>query len=512
MDRVGTFLLACGQVSRAILPVNPLQLSLPIEEFQARSQAHGIARHRRIFCNRNLRMTGVAWVGFDMDYTLAVYRQQEMDELSIRATIEKLVARGYPDFLRAIPYATAFPVRGLLIDKKFGHILKMNRYKFVTKGYHGLRELGKGELRELYHSKKIRPATPRYHWIDTLYALSEASLYAALVDALEQRGLAIDYAQAFTDIRESIDEAHRDGTILDTVMGDFPRFVARDKELASTLHKLRSSGKKLFVLTNSRWQYTDAMMTYLLDGEMSEYPHWRNYFDIVIVAATKPAFFQERRPLMERDGDTVREATFPLERGKIYEGGNLVDLERALGVPSDEVLYVGDHIYGDILRSKKESAWRTAMIIQELEGEILAHDSCREDFARAEHLEDVHDRLEDELRFYQTRFKELSRRHETNGAAGPVDAERVRIKRAIDRVRARLRQTDAELSAIERRIDQRFHPFWGSLLKEENEESSFGSQVEEYACLYTSRVSNFLAYSPAQYFRSPRDEMAHELG
>ena len=51
----------------------------------------------------------------------------------------------------------------------------MNRYKFVTKGYHGLRELGPDELRELYHSKKIRPATPRYHWIDTLYALSEAA-------------------------------------------------------------------------------------------------------------------------------------------------------------------------------------------------------------------------------------------------------------------------------------------------------------------------------------------------
>jgi len=93
-----------------------------------------------------------------------------------------------------------------------------------------------------------------------------------------------------------------------------------------------------------------------------------------------------------------------------------------------------------------------------------------------------------------------------------AEAERLRIKRAIDRVRARLRMVDGELAAIERRIDQRFHPFWGSLLKEENEESSFGSQVEEYACLYTSRVSNFLAYSPQQYFRSPRDEMAHEIG
>ena len=508
--------------------MNPLQLSLPIDEFLARAPVPGIPRQRRIFCNRNLRMSNIAWVGFDMDYTLAIYNQQEMDELSVRATIEKLLARGYPDFVRNISYNTAFPVRGLLIDKRFGHILKMNRYKFVTKGYHGFRELDREELRQLYHAKKIRPATPRYHWIDTLYALSEAAIYAALVDAMEQRGLAVDFAKMFTDIRESIDEAHRDGTILEAVAADFPRFVTKDHGLAPTLHKLRSSGKKLFLLTNSRWAYTDRMMSYLLDGVVAEYPSWRNYFDVVIVAATKPAFFQERRPLMERDGEQLQPAEFPLERGKIYEGGNLQDLERALDVSGDQVLYVGDHIYGDILRSKKESAWRTAMIIQELEGEVLAHDSCRDDFARALQLEDARDRLEDELRFYQNRFKDLSRKIDQahadpdgapgtrrNGVPSTPPAPRrsgSRIKRAIERVRGRLRLVDEEVRAIERHVDLRFHPFWGSLLKEENEESSFGSQVEEYACLYTSRVSNFLLYSPQQYFRSPRDEMAHELG
>ena len=504
--------------------MNPHQLSLPLDEFLARGHGPGIPRQRRIFCNHNLRMANIAWVGFDMDYTLAIYKQREMDELSIRATIDKLVKRGYPDFIRSVPYSTDFPVRGLLIDKRFGHVLKMNRYKHVTKGYHGLRELDKDELRRLYHAKKIRPATPRYHWIDTLYALSEAALYAALVDALEQRAFNVDYAKTFTDIRESIDEAHRDGTILETVAADFPRFVAKDRELAPTLHKLRSAGKKLFLLTNSRWAYTDKMMTYLLGGEMTEYPHWRNYFDVVIVAATKPAFFQDSRPLLEHTagGGAPVPAVFPLERGKIYEGGNLVDLERGLGVSGDEVLYVGDHIYGDILRSKKESAWRTAMIIQELEGEVIAHESCREDYASAEHLADHRDRLEDELRFYQARYRELSRKIEhahggkTNGAAlngsSHTEVERTRTKRAIERVRGRLRHVDDELGAIERRVDQRFHPFWGSLLKEENEQSIFGAQVEEYACLYTSRVSDFLLYSPLQFFRSPRAEMPHELG
>lgn len=508
--------------SQSEAPPHTQQLVLPLDDFASRGQGHGIPRSTRVFCNRNLKMSGISWVGFDMDYTLAIYDQPAMDDLSIRATIAKLINRGYPDFIKTVPVSTQFPVRGLLIDKRFGHVLKMDRYKHVHKGYHGFRELTKEELRALYHSKKLRPATPRYHWIDTLYALSEVATYAALVDAMEKKGYAVDYSRLFTDIRECIDEAHRDGTILDEVSSNLPHFVHRDPNLAPALHKLRSAGKKLFLLTNSRKEYTEKMMTYLLGGAMSEYPTWRNFFDVVIVAATKPIFFTEKRPLQEREGEAVRPAVPPLERGKVYEGGNLHDLERALGVNGDEIMYVGDHIYGDILRSKKDSAWRTVMIMQELETEIHAYEACNVDFATIEHLDEQRERLEDDLRYYQTRIKELSRQIEhkqegkTNGVAGvsgsELEAERMRFKRAVERIRGKLRQIDAELTALERRIDLRFHPYWGSLLKEGNEQSSFGKQVDDYACLYTSRVSNFLSYSPQQTWRSPRDVMAHEIG
>lgn len=500
------------------------QLALPWNDLGKRDRGPSIPRPNRVFCNRNLKMTGISWVGFDMDYTLAIYDQPAMDDLSIRATIAKLVERGYPDFIRSVPVSTQFPVRGLLIDKRFGHVLKMDRYKYVHKGYHGFRELSKDELRALYHAKKIRPATPRFHWIDTLYALSEVATYAALVDALEKKGLAVDYTKLFTDIRECIDEAHRDGTILDEVAAHLPRFVHRDPNLAPTLHKLRSAGKKLFLLTNSRRAYTEQMMTYLLGGAMSEYPTWRNFFDVVIVAATKPLFFTERRPLLERDGETTRPASLPLERGKIYEGGNLHELERALGVTGDEILYVGDHIYGDILRSKKDSAWRTVMIMQELETEIGAYESCKADFASIEAHEEQREHLEDDLRYFQARIKDLSRQLDHKSSTRDVsasvtseghrelEAERLRFKRAVEHIRGKLRQIDAEVKALERRTDLRFHPYWGSLLKEGSEQSSFGRQVDDYACLYTSRVSNFLAYSPQQSFRSPRDVMAHEIG
>src|SRR5262249_18008343 len=155
---------------------------------------------------------------------------------------------------------------------------------------------------------------------------------------------------------------------------------------------------------------------------------------------------------LERDGDTLRPAIPPLERGKIYEGGNLQDFERALGVTGDEILYVGDHIYGDILRSKKDSAWRTAMIMQELATEIAAYEACHEDFVTLEALEEQREHLEDDLRYYQARIKELTRqldarassggggranvKETTNGSAvhasvPELEAERMRFKRAV---------------------------------------------------------------------------------
>ena len=156
-----------------------------------------IPRSRRIFVNRNLRMEGIELIGFDMDYTLAIYRQDQMDRLSVEATTRKLVARGYPEWLLELDYPLTFPIRGLLIDKQLGNVLKMNRFKIVRKGYHGLRELTSNELRALYYEKKIRHKSTRYHWTDTLYALSEACMYAAIIDAYETRGMPVRYERLF---------------------------------------------------------------------------------------------------------------------------------------------------------------------------------------------------------------------------------------------------------------------------------------------------------------------------
>jgi hypothetical protein len=46
--------------------------------------------------NRSLKMTSVQWIGFDMDYTLAICDQAKMDSLQVDATVQRLVKRGCP--------------------------------------------------------------------------------------------------------------------------------------------------------------------------------------------------------------------------------------------------------------------------------------------------------------------------------------------------------------------------------------------------------------------------------
>lgn len=41
-----------------------------------------------------------------------------------------------------------------------------------------------------------------------------------------------------------------------------------------------------------------------------------------------------------------------------------------LGVKGKEILYMGDHIFGDILKSKKRQGWRTFLVVPELAREL----------------------------------------------------------------------------------------------------------------------------------------------
>ena len=253
-------------------------------------------------------------------------------------------------------------------------------------------------------------STPRYAGIDTLFALPEVVVYGRLVEHMKPADSEA-FGKLWRDVRECIDEAHRDDTLKSVIRADLTRFLDEDTELAMTLHKFRSSGKRLFLLTNSLWDYTDPVMRHLLDGRLPAYPSWRSYFDIIIVGGAKPAFFTDRQPFVELDVSTgqpvgtVKGET--LLRGHLYQGGNLLDFEKMAGASGDRVLYVGDHIYGDILRAKKSSVWRTAMIVQELEQEIQVSERQRRLIVGIDELDRKRRNLDSEIDFQQLLLKSL---------------------------------------------------------------------------------------------------------
>ena len=478
---------------------------------------HDLPASRQVYTNRALRLEQISMIGFDMDYTLAVYSMRHIEELAFHMTLERLVEkRGYPRILSGITYDHEFVIRGLVVDKDHGNLFKMDRHNYVGRCYHGRQLLPLDERRALYQNEKIRLSLPRFAWIDTLFSLPEACLYAEIIETLERRDPAgphkVDYHQLYDDVRASIDEVHRDGSLKTELKKDLAKYIVRDPELAPALHKLRSGGKKLFILTNSLWDYTDAVMEYLLEGQLPEYPSWRNYFDLVIVGAQKPAFFAEPRPFVELDpaGNIVVDKATSLERGKVYEGGNLFDFERMTGHAGEAVLYVGDHIYGDIIRNRKSSLWRTCFVVQELEREIEYIEQHQGEIHRLRELDHARQRIDDLINHLKLTLNALERA-QARGPSGPdLDLKRARSKAELEALRRYFKQILSEEQSLEDGVERGMNRFWGLCFKEGNENSRFGEQVVNYADLYTSRVSNFLYYSPMQVFRSPRDTMPHE--
>jgi HAD superfamily 5'-nucleotidase-like hydrolase len=481
-----------------------------------------VARKNRVFCNRNLRMDSIEMIGFDMDYTLALYHQDKLEQLSIELTLGKLVDKhGYPADIRALHYEPRWAIRGITVDRQLGHVFKMDRHAHVGRCYHGFRELSHDERKATYRNEKINLSSDRFEWIDTLFGLPEAVMYTTLVDWHDRNGRAVDYDKLFGDIRMAIDEAHRDDTLKSVIKADLAAYIVKDPLLGETLHKFRSSGKKLFVLTNSLYEYTNVVMSYLLDGERKAYPSWRNYFDIVIVGGAKPAFFNDLRPFVQIDAISGEPSINGngeikhLSRDKVYQGGNVVAFEQMTGIKGEQVLYIGDHIYGDILRLRKQHMWRTAMVLQELEREISVVDRLEAQIEDLDLLDRRHRNLESEIDYQSLRLKKIQRLLDDDatsaGLRARLEDERRITRASLDGLRDRAHLMDAEVDSLEARIDRAYNPHWGSCLREGNENSRFGEQVNDYADLYTSRVSNFGPYSPLRYFRAPRRPMPHEI-
>lgn len=100
-------------------------------------------------------------------------------------------------------------------------------------------------------------------------------------------------------------------------------YLKKEPNLELFFRRLKEAGKEIFLITNSPFHFVNVGMSYLLG------PDWRDYFDVVVAGAKKPAFFVDSmRPFRELDPANRVQSWGPvqsLQKGKIYLEASLLE-------------------------------------------------------------------------------------------------------------------------------------------------------------------------------------------
>lgn len=462
----------------------------------------------RVYCNRTLNMRSIRAIGYDMDYTLVHYKVEEWERRAYAYLKDRFLADGWP--IENLSFDPNMVCRGLVVDIEKGNLLKTNRFGFVKRALHGTKILDFDKQRLEYSRVIVDLTESRWVFLNTLFSLSEGCMYAQLVDLLDARKspVVMGYAELYARVRQVIDEAHMEGRLKAEIIADPDRFVIRDQETALALLDQHYAGKKLMLITNSEWTYTEPMMSYAFNSYLPKGMSWRDLFEIVIVSARKPDFFTTESPFFEvlPDSGLLRPLTSrALNAGTVYLGGSARQVEKQLGLSGDEILYVGDHMFGDVQVTKNVLRWRTALVLRELEEEIRAVAAFRPTENKLIALMDQKERIEAKT----SQIRVLLQRHkEKYGPQCKDDPNE--LQREYDTLRAEHAKLDQEIAPIAKAASELNNPLWGLLMRAGNDKSKLASRVERYADIYTSRVSNFLFATPFVYFRSPRGSLPHD--
>lgn len=466
---------------------------------------------RQVFCNRTLNLRSIRAIGYDMDYTLIHYHVEEWERRAYEYLKENLQKQGWP--VGDLQFDPKMVCRGLVIDTEKGNILKANRFGFIKHVRHGTQAIDFEDQRQTYSRTLIDLADKRWVFLNTLFSLSEGCMFAQLVDLLDKRVLpeVLGYVDLYDRVRTVLEAAHMEGRLKAEIIAQPERFVDLDPEIPLALLDQHYAGKKLLLVTNSEWSYTAPMMAYTFDRFLPKGMTWRNLFDVVIVAARKPQFFLGGQPLFEVADETeglLRPFIGKMQKGTVYLGGDARQVESTLGLSGDEILYVGDHMFGDVHVTKNVLRWRTALILRELEAEIQAIENFREDqksltrlMAEKEQLESHHCHLRLSL---QRLLNQYAPEH------GQALNEQ-KLYAEIEEIRVRLMELDQDIAPLAKGSAELSNPDWGLHLRAGNDKSYLAYQIERYADIYTSRVSNLLEATPFAYLRSAQGGMPHDL-
>jgi HAD superfamily 5'-nucleotidase-like hydrolase len=462
---------------------------------------------RGIFTNRTLNLRSIKAIGYDMDYTLIHYRTDDLERRAYEITLKRLAATGWP--VEDLVFDPTSVVRGLAVDLELGNLVKATRFGYVIRASHGTRMLAYDEVRHAYSGTLIDLSESRYEFMNTLYSFSEGNLFAQLVDLYDTGRLpgVRSYYEIAEAVATALDRTHVDSTLKAEIHAEPDRYVVPDPEVVRALLDQQHAGKHLMLITNADWEFADKMMKLAFDPYLPGESTWRQLFPTIIVSSGKPGFFSHDHHfyrVVDEENALLRPHRGPLEDGSVYYGGNATVLEESLGLSGDEILYVGDHLFGDVHVSKSMFRWRTALILRELEAELRAVVGFQETEEALTAL--MAEKSDLEHRRAQLRLAALRHQHAPgdDGIDGPA------LEGELSSLQSLIVALDDQIAPLARESGELGNPTWGPIMRAGNDKSLFARQVERYADVYTSRASNFLMETPFALLRAPRGTLPHD--
>uniref|UniRef100_A0A158QEX1 Serine/threonine-protein kinase tousled-like 2 n=1 Tax=Hymenolepis diminuta TaxID=6216 RepID=A0A158QEX1_HYMDI len=464
-----------------------------------------------IFANREVRLSELDVYGFDYDYTLVNYTDGLADFI-FDTTIDMLVSKWkYPCELKNIKYDPNFLIRGLHYDIITGFLMKVDAYRNIQPGtvYKGLKPVPADVVQANYNGLYIPAglvrgsvATPEHKMTQMMdfFDLPAAYAVCSVIEYFDQSGIVYQPECIYTDVKQAIEYIHGSGLLYRTICADLKSYIKPNPQLRDLLIHLASHAKSLFLISNSGADFMQVenlctSKAYLLDANaicrklrfiLLVYRSkgmryvvgngWERFFDVIIVRANKPDFFRSNSaPFRAVDESGAFESwaeSTKLERGHLYQGGNLNLLNKLKGWQVQRVLYFGDHVYSDLADASNQWGWATAAVIPELENELALINT-------QEYQRNLH-----RLVFLEELLIENQMCRTAVGQA---------ILNSWRRERDQLRQESKEC----------FNPRFGSVFRSFHNYSYFAQRLGLYASMYTSTVTNLLQL-PINHICYPR--------
>ncbi|XP_021030183.1 5'-nucleotidase domain-containing protein 3 [Mus caroli] len=443
-----------------------------------------------IFSNNEMSLSDIEIYGFDYDYTLVFY-SKHLHTLIFNAARDLLInEHRYPAEIRKYEYDPSFAIRGLHYDVQRAVLMKIDAFHYIQMGtvYRGLSVVPDEEVIDMYEGShvpleqmsdfygKSSHGNTMKQFMD-IFSLPEMTLLSCVNEHFLKNNIDYEPVHLYKDVKDSIRDVHIKGIMYRAIEADIEKYICYADQTRAVLAKLAAHGKKMFLITNSPSSFVDKGMRYIVGKD------WRDLFDVVIVQAEKPNFFNDkRRPFrkVNEKGVLLWDKIHKLQKGQIYKQGNLYEFLKLTGWRGSKVLYFGDHIYSDLADLTLKHGWRTGAIIPELRSEL---------------------RIMNTEQYIQT----MTWLQTLTGLLEQMQVHRDAESQLV------LQEWKKERKEMREMTKSFFNAQFGSLFRTDQNPTYFLRRLSRFADIYMASLSCLLNYDVHHTFYPRRTPLQHEL-